>query len=230
MGPAELLLRYQSLDLRARALAAEIERIEAQLAADPELEELLEQQEAAAARQRELGLRLRDTERDVEGHRVRLRGRQTELMSGRVRNPTELMQMSSEVDHMRERLRSEEDAELELMEQVEAAEAEARQLEAAVAAARSRLEADGPALRERIQAARSELGEVEAERDADWAQVPAAYQQAYRRVRAHPAVAEMIGQACAGCRVAVTSSQIQQLRRGDQIVPCDNCGRILVVA
>lgn len=230
MGPAELLLRYQRLDLRARSLTSEIEHIEARLASDPELEDLLAQQEVAQATQSELAVRLRDTEREVEGHRVRLRGRQTELMSGRVRNPTELMQMSSEVDHMKERLRSEEDAELELMEKVEAADAEGRRLEAAVAVARARLAAAAPALQERIQAARSELGEVEAERDADWADVPAAYQRAYQRVRAQPAVAEVMGQSCAGCRVAVTSSQMQQLRRADQVVYCDNCGRILVVA
>jgi predicted nucleic acid-binding Zn-ribbon protein len=230
LGPAELLLRYQDLDLRAQALAAEIEQIEGRLRSDSELEDLLAQQEAARSGQQALELRLRDTEREVEGHRVRLRGRQSELMSGRVRNPTELMQMSSEVDHMRDRLRTEEDAELELMEQLEAAESERKRLEEAVAAVRARLEAAAPGLRDRMQVATSELAEVEADRDGVWSEVPADYQHAYRRVRAHPAVAQVVGNACAACHVAVTTSQMQQLRRGDQIVQCDNCGRLLVVA
>jgi predicted nucleic acid-binding Zn-ribbon protein len=230
MGPAELLLRYQNLDLRAQALAAEIEQIESRLRSDSELEDLLAQQEAAHSRKQELELRLRDTEREVEGHRVRLRGRQSELMSGRVRNPTELMQMSSEVDHMRDRLRTEEDAELELMEQLEAAEAERTRLDEAIAAVRARLEAAAPGLRDRVQMAGSELAAVEAERDAVWSEVPAAYQHAYRRVRARPAVAQVVGNACGACHVSVTSSQAQQLRRGDQIVQCENCGRLLVVA
>lgn len=230
MGPAELLLRYQDLDLRAQALAAEIEQIESRLRSDSELEDLIVQQEAARSRKQELELRLRDTEREVEGHRVRLRGRQSELMSGRVRNPTELMQMSSEVDHMRDRLRTEEDAELELMEQFEAAEADRTRLDEAIAAVRARLEAAAPGLRDRVQVAGSELVAVEAERDGVWSEVPAAYQHAYRRVRARPAVAQVVGNACGACHVSVTSSQAQQLRRGDQIVQCENCARLLVVA
>jgi predicted nucleic acid-binding Zn-ribbon protein len=34
---------------------------------------------------------------------------------------------------------------------------------------------------------------------------------------------------CQGCRVTVTSSGMQALRRGG-LVYCENCGRILVIA
>lgn len=210
-------------------MLAEVEQLERRLQSDIELEELLARQDDIRSRQQQLELRLRDTEREVEGHRVRLRGRQRELMSGRVRNPTELMQMSTEVDNMRERLRSEEDAELDLMEQVEAVDAERNRLQAAVEEARVRVAAAAPGLRERLEAVRTELAEVESERDADWSQVPPAYQQEYRRIRAQPAVAEVVGNACAACRVSVTSGQMQRLRRGE-LIHCDNCARILVVA
>ena len=53
-----------------------------------------------------------------------MRARERELMSGRIHNPTELLQISEEVDHMKARLATEEDAELELMEEAERADAE----------------------------------------------------------------------------------------------------------
>ena len=57
-----------------------------------------------------------------------------------------------------------------------------------------------------------------------------AAQQAYLRVRTHPPVAEVDHNQCLACHVTVTSSGMQALRKGEDIVHCDNCGRILVIA
>jgi predicted nucleic acid-binding Zn-ribbon protein len=58
--------------------------------------------------------------------------------------------------------------------------------------------------------------------------VPKAAQTAYSRMRIQPAVAQVINGQCAACRVTVTSRGMQMLRTGDELVHCDNCGRILV--
>jgi predicted nucleic acid-binding Zn-ribbon protein len=229
MGPAELLLHHSRLDERATAAAAEIERLQARLESNPEAERLERDLAEARSRQREVALRLRERDREREDHRTKMRARERELMSGRIRNPTELMQMSEEVDHMKARLADEEDQELALMEDAEAADAEVARLAAAAAASRDRAEAAAPEIRSRIAAARAELEELTRERDEAWEQVPSPYQVAYTRVRARPPVAEVVGGQCAGCHVAVTSKQMQLLRRGE-LVNCDNCGRLLVVA
>ncbi|TMF49821.1 MAG: hypothetical protein E6I21_10420 [Chloroflexi bacterium] len=52
----------------------------------------------------------------------------------------------------------------------------------------------------------------------------------YLRVRVHPPVAEVDRNQCQACHVTVTSSGMQALRKGDQIVNCENCGRILVMS
>jgi predicted nucleic acid-binding Zn-ribbon protein len=49
-------------------------------------------------------------------------------------------------------------------------------------------------------------------------------------VRVHPPVAEVDRNLCQACHVTVTSSGMQLLRKGDEIVRCENCGRILVMA
>ena len=230
MGPAELLLRHSRLDERARAVAAEIERLQARLATNPEAERLERELAQARARQQEIALKLRERDREREDHRSKMRARERELMSGRIRNPTELLQMSEEVDHMKARLASEEDAELQLMEEAEGADAEVARLERELAAARSTAEAEAPELSARLAQDREQLAGVERERDEVWAQVPAAHQAAARRLRVRPPVAEVVRGQCSACHVQVTSKQMQQLRRGDEIVNCENCGRILVVA
>jgi len=228
LNAGELLLRHTRIDARVRALAAEVRRLESALAGDARIEEARRRVDEARERQRELATRLRDRDREVEDHRARLRARDRELMSGRIHNPTELTKLSAEVEHMRARIASEEDAELELMEQLEEREAALREAEAELAALEAAREAATPALQRDLERARRDLAAAQTERDAAWAAVPAEYQNAARRIRVHPPVAEVTGVQCAECRVQITSNGLQLLRRGE-LVTCDNCGRVLVL-
>ncbi len=231
MNPAQLLLRYQAQVERERVVREVIERLESRLASDPEVVSLEEVLQEARAAQDAVAARLRESDHAREDHRSKLRSREKELMSGRIRNPTELMQMSDEVAHMKARFAEEEDAELHLMEDAESADEAVRAATASLAAARSTSAAEEPALKEELDAARSELAEVEAERDQLWAEVPPAAQAAYSRTRAQPPVARVVGNQCTACRVTVTSSGMQTLRKGlDELVHCENCSRILVLA
>ena len=94
MGPAELLLHHSRLEDRVRLLAGEIERLEARLATNPEADRLERDLAEARALQQEIALRLRDRDREREDHRTKMRARERELMSGRIHNPTELLQIS----------------------------------------------------------------------------------------------------------------------------------------
>jgi len=230
MNVPELALHHMRLDQRAASLRAQAERVRATLAADPESERLEREAAAAESARRDVDLALRQRERDAEAQRTRLRGRERELMSGRIRNPTELMKLNEEVDHLKAALRKQEDEELALMERQEALEADRARLGRELASARERFATAAPGLHERLERLERELGEVESERDATWEQVPPAWQEAYRRVRSRQPdpVAEVAGGQCQACRVQVTSSGMQALRRAG-LVQCDNCGRILVV-
>jgi len=231
MNPAQLLLRYHAQVERERALREVIERLESRLQSDPEVVALEEALETSRSAQEVAAARLRESDHAREGHRSKLRSREKELMSGRIRNPTELMQMSDEVAHMKARFAEEEDAELQIMEDAEAADEAVRAANAAMLEARSRSDAEEPALKEELDAARAELAEVEAERDQIWVEVPPAAKAAYARTRAQPPISRVVGNQCTVCRVTVTSSGMQTLRKGlDELVHCENCSRILVLA
>jgi len=231
MNAPELALRYQRLDQRAGQIRTQIARVEAALTDNLEPERLERERASAEAARRDVELRLREREREAEGRRMRLRARERELMSGRIRNPTELMKMQEEVQHLKVAVGKEEDAQLMLMERQESLEFDLSRLTRELAAAREQAAAAAPELRQRLEQLQAELVQIEADRDETWAQVPADWQLAYRRVRERlpDPVAEVAGNQCQACHVAVTSSGMQALRRAG-LLQCDNCGRILVVA
>jgi predicted nucleic acid-binding Zn-ribbon protein len=226
--PAQLLLEHQRLAERERGLRDNIERASSRLESDPEivdreatLAEARVVQEAAAAR-------VRESDHEREAHGSRLRAREKELMSGRIRSPSELLQMSDEVKHMKERFAEEEEAEMRLMEEADAADEAVREATSQLDQARKQSAAEEPEIRSELETWTSELSEVESERDAVWEQAPSAAQAAYSRMRIRPAVAQVINNQCSACHVTVTSSGMQKLRGGDELVHCENCGRILV--
>jgi predicted nucleic acid-binding Zn-ribbon protein len=228
MKPAQLLFEYYQLVGRERVLRDDIERVTSRLESDPEVVELEGVLAEARALVETTAARVRESDHEREGHRTKLRSREKELMSGRIRNPTDLMQMSEEVKHMKARFAEEEDAEMQLMEDADNAEEAVRVATANLAESRQRSAAEEPAFREELETWRAELAEVEAARDSVWEQVPPAAQSAYRRMRMSPPVAKVVNNTCSACRVTVTSSGMQILRKGDEIVHCEHCGRILV--
>ncbi len=229
MKPAQLLLAYQRLVERERELRDGIERVEGILLANPDVAGAESALGEARERQQAIQLRIRESDRDREAHRTKLRSRERELMSGRIRNPTELIQMNQEVEHMKASFAEEEDAEYRLLEEGESADVAVREAEERLDEARARASSDEPALRRELEAWKAELESVQSESASIWAQVSPPAQNAYLRVRVHPQVAEVDRNQCLACHVTVTSSGMQVLRKGDDIVHCDNCGRILVL-
>src|SRR4030088_3193568 len=112
MKPADLLFAYYGLVERERGLRDDIERVTARLESDPEVVELQETLAEARTVQEASAAKVRDSDREREAHRTKLRTREKELMSGRIRNPTELMQISTELDHMKARFSEEEEVQL----------------------------------------------------------------------------------------------------------------------
>ena len=230
MKPAQLLLAYQRLIEKERELRDDIERTESLLAVNPNVTAAEESLAQAKAAHQALELRLRESDRDREAHRSRLRSREKELMSGRIRSPSELMQLNTEVQHMKTTFAEQEEAELVLMEEIELANAGILEASEHLDEARARHAGDEPGLRQDLETWRAELATVRADSEGTWSQLSQAAQNAYLRVRVHPPVAEVDRNQCLACRVTVTSSGMQVLRKGDELVHCDNCGRILVMA
>ena len=230
MKPAQLLLAYHRLVEKERELRDEIERVESFLASDPNIANAETAVAEARAQRDAITLRLRESDLERESLRSRLRSREKELMSGRIRSPSELMQLNEEVQHLKTSFAEKEEAELRLMEEGELAEQALVEAAEHLQETRTRSASDEPGLRRDVEAWQAELASVRADNEAVWAQLSPSAQRAYLGVRVNPPVAEVDRNQCQACHVTVTSSGMQVLRKGDEIVRCDNCGRILVIA
>jgi predicted nucleic acid-binding Zn-ribbon protein len=229
MTVPELALQHQRLEARASQLQAQIERVEAQLVRNAEVERLAEQVATGESAMRDLELRVLQRERDAETRRAKVRSRERELMSGRISNPGELVRLSTEVEHLKAALVEEEDAEMLLLEEQERLGKETTRARAELEQARARVAAAEPGLRDELERLRADLADVVSEGEAAWAGLPSDWQKAYRRVRLPNPIAQVMHGQCQACHVSVTSNGMQVLRRGG-LLTCDNCGRLLVVA
>jgi len=229
MRPTELLLQYQRLGDRIRTLTDEASHIEQRLARDERVETATAAVAEALEKRDQLARELREMDLDVEGHRAKMKSHEKELMSGRIRSPSDLTKMSEEVGHMKARLVEEEDREFELMSSLEAAEAELASARQELSDAQAAVEAAAPKLQGRVRVIEGEVAELELQRETIWAEIPAPLQAAYRKISriANPVVAMVNGQ-CEGCRVQLTANELQVLRRGERFT-CQNCNRILVL-
>jgi uncharacterized protein len=229
MRPTELLLQYQRLGDRISTLTDEARHTEQRLARDQRVEDATAAVAAALEKRDELARQLREMDHDVEGHRSQMKSHEKELMSGRIRSPSDLTKMSEEVGHMRARLEEEEEREFDLMAALEAADAELASARQELADAQAAVDAATPRLQARLRVIEGEVAELELQREGLWTEVPAPLQAAYRKISRipNPVVAMANGQ-CEGCRVQLTTNELQVLRRGERFT-CQNCNRILVL-
>ena len=92
------------------------------------------------------------------------------------------------------------------------------------------MEAEKQEARERTALDQKAAQELHAERAAVVEQVTPAVYQHYERVRKGRrgiAVAEAVDGRCTACNMAMRLQFFQDLKRGDQILSCESCQRIL---
>ena len=73
------------------------------------------------------------------------------------------------------------------------------------------------------------LEELKKERAAVGAEVDPAYMERYKNVREQrfPVMAKLNNDQCSGCNMSLPSAIAKQIAGSDEIVECENCGRIL---
>ena len=219
---ARLLHRRSHLEERAS-----MARLEQEMAARAtRLGEAAGRQAAAVKAQTDLEDTLAATE-------ARIAEIDKRMYSGAVSASRELQAMSEEVAHLKERVSDFEEQVLEAMEAREPIDAEVAAIEAEQQAAADEVER----LRQAAEAAEAELdAELAAERAARAeaeAHVPPPLLKEYDQLRAKldgVGAARLVGNQCTGCHLTLAATEVDRIRHlpEDDVVYCDNCGRILI--
>ncbi len=227
---AQALYRLQLLDSE---LAEQLSRLREAEALMGESVELRKARRALKKANKELGTcstRLRSLEMDLRTVNERIESTGERLYGGRVTNPKELSGLQQDLEYSkrsRENLEDETLAAMLLLEECEEAVSNATDRLADVEKAwREQQEAISQRI-ERLQANVSELREQRASAaGALRAHDLALYEDLKLKKGGHAVVLLKDGM-CQGCRVSVSSSKAQLVRRGGELVTCTNCGRIL---
>ena len=119
---------------------------------------------------------------------------------------------------------------LESMETIEGAGASLAEAESEGGAIRTRLEDEAKALHAREQELRTELTALRTQREGVAGDVDALLLSQYTRIakRRSPAIAMVSGEVCQGCRVNIPPQSYIEILKGEKIITCGNCTRILI--
>jgi predicted nucleic acid-binding Zn-ribbon protein len=227
------LIALQNADTCIRRLKAELDAIpERRAEIDKEFDQRAFEFKTAEAQRDAARERRAALETEVAETRQKAEHADRALMAST--NEKEYTAAIREADAARKHASQLETQILEQMESVEGAEKRMAELEPEVAKLRQERDERVAAFEQQVERERQELEDCGRERERLLAELPkpmaAMYDRISKRIRNGVAVAEAKNGACTACFMSLRPQVMSIVRRGDEIVTCDNCNRILYYA
>ena len=225
------LIALQNADTNIRRLQAEIESIpERRAKIEREFDQRafeireLEQRRDAASQER---ARL---ETEIFEHKQRAERADRNLMAAK--KPDEYTAAIREADSARKQISAFETNVLEQMEVFDGAEKELQERAPEVEKLRGEMEASFKVFDQQGQQQQKELEQARLDRERLLKELPKSMsdggnKRISARIRDGVAVAEARNGACTACYMALRPQIMADVRRGDEVITCDNCNRIL---
>ncbi len=230
------MLKDLALALRLQAVDRKIASLEAEIATLPKHVAEIEKKLEAHTRQLEkdraaLAANGRDR-RQLEGEIQTQQGKISKLRDQSLQAKTneQYRAFQNEITYAEGEIRKAEDRIIEFMEGSEALDKNVAASEIELKKQTQHVEAEKKSARERTAIDQKQLAEVTAERKAIVAEMTPNFYTTYERIRKktkNTPIADATDGRCEACRIALRPQLFQDLRRGDQILQCESCGRIL---
>ncbi len=227
---AQALYRLQLLDSE---LAEQLSRLREAEALIGETAELRKARRALKKAHKELdacGTRLRSLEMDLRTVNERIQSTGERLYGGRVTNPKELSGLQQDLDHSKRSRENLEDETLETMLLLEECEGAVSQATDGLADVDKAWQEQQEAISQRIELLQAQITELREQRASAVGSLRAhdlALYEDLKLKKGGQAVALLKAGMCQGCRVSVSTSKAQLVRRGGELITCTSCGRIL---
>lgn len=226
----EKLIALQNLDTSIRKLEKNLEAIpERRAEIEGEFDRRAFEIRALENRRDEAKHNRARLENEVVDQRGRAERAERNLMSSKKQD--EYTAAIREADAARKQISALETQVLEQMEALEQAEAALRERADEIATLNSDREAKLLAFDEETKSQSELLAKQSVEREQVFANLPQSMSGMYSRIRARirdgVAVAEARNRSCTACFMALRPQVMAEIRRGDEVLTCDNCGRIL---
>ncbi len=227
---SELLLKLQGLDYQLGELERSkdylpdmIKTLDAEIvAAKASLAELHDNLEATKLEHKRLELRVKDKNVELE----KLKSQMTQIKTNK-----EYDALSREIDNTKNEITQAEDGILEALDaieqlgkDIEAKSAEVEEIEKTNGAQLANIKLEIDSVGDKIKIKHGERQNVLVRLDAP---LIAVYERVRRGKGAGAVVAVRHG-ACSGCFKTHPPQLIQEIRKGERVITCDSCGRILI--
>ncbi len=227
---APLVSRLQSLDQRIAAYEKEIATLPKHIAAiektlESHVRRLEADRAALAANQKDR----KKFEGDIQAHDQKISKLKDQMLGAKTNEQYRAFQ--NEIDYIAKEIRTAEDRILELMTESEKLNGNVKAAEAALAEEKKSVEAEKAQARERTAADQTQLEAARKERTEAVQGISRPTLNTYERIRKKwngSAIAEGTSGRCSACQIVLRPQHFQDLRRGDALITCENCGRFLM--
>lgn len=228
MSAVKQLYQLQGIEQEAEALEKDIAGIEASLAGNEAIVRAKNEVQEIQQRAGEIKKAQRSNDAEMADVNASIAAHEKELYGGRTANPKELVNRQIEIDGLKAGRSEFESKAIELMEQLDEANAGLSAAESRLARLESEWQGLKLELTRKLETLKIHLGELKAHREQLVASLPADAATCYYRVKQQKGVAVVkIEQGiCRGCRIQLPTREIQQAR-GNRMVYCSSCGRLL---
>lgn len=224
-----LALRLQALDRKIADLEKEIAALPKHIA-DVERKlhshtlRLEADRAALAANQRDR----KKAETEIQGHEQKISKLRDQMQQAK--NNEQYRAFMNEIGYAEGEVRKAEDGILDLMEASEPLDQNVKAAEIELKKEREQIESEKARARERTAADQAALVEAHAERGSVFASMSPQVQVDYERIRRKTkgsVVADATEGRCSACQISLRPQPFQDLRKGDAVIYCESCGRML---
>jgi uncharacterized protein len=231
MTQAEALFHLQEIDLQLIQAQKRLSEITTALADNKIVLEAQTEVETAQKTLTPLQTRARNLELEIQSASEKTRLTDQQLYSGKVRNPKELQEMQQEIQSLKNRTRELEDVLLETMLNVENAETTLSEKQADLQQLTSQSENDHRHLIDEQKKLHSDIKLLQQKRDDMLPPITPDSLKIYNSLRPrknNQPIALLVNGSCSVCRVEQDMAVISEVRKGQKLIPCASCGRLLV--
>jgi predicted nucleic acid-binding Zn-ribbon protein len=231
MSLAKRIFELQQIELSIQGQVRQLEEMDLRIRHNGPFEQAEADLKAAEDERAGIEKQYKELDAEAEAPRAQIRQITDKLYSGKIKNPKELVGYEQEAGLLKASLAKKDDLLLDMMEKLESGKAAIKKLRETSKAAKSVWESEKTELKVLVDEAKKELGDLEKKRGGLLALIDKDTLATYEGLKGRKGqvVVRVEQGRCLGCRVSLSVNELQRAR-GNAIVSCGNCGRILYLS
>lgn len=231
MSLAKRVFELQQVEFSIQGHIKQLEEMDLRIRHNDQFEQAEASLKTAESERAGIEKQYKELDAEAEAPRAQIRQITDKLYSGKIKNPKELVSYEQEAGLLKASLAKKDDVLLDMMEKLESGKVGIKKLKEVYKTALGAWESEKIELKVLVDEVKKELSELEKKRGELLSSIDRDTLAAYEGLKGRKGqvVVKVEQGRCLGCRVALSVNELQRAR-GNAIVTCGNCGRILYLS